>query len=52
MYTGSLTETPIFGMETVNYQFTPDSYGTGVRENDASVSLLATAGKYFITTVR
>ncbi|XP_060595194.1 uncharacterized protein LOC132749465 [Ruditapes philippinarum] len=47
-----LTKTPIFGVETVNYQFSPDSYGTGVRENDASISLVATSGKYFITTVR
>ncbi|XP_045177715.1 uncharacterized protein LOC123537860 [Mercenaria mercenaria] len=47
-----LTKTPIFGVETVNYQFSPDSYGTGVRENDASITLLATSGKYFITTVR
>lgn len=47
-----ITETPIFGVETVNYPFTPDSYGTGVREESSSMSLAANQGKYFITTVR
>lgn len=47
-----LTKTPIFGVETVNHQFSPDSYGTGIRENDSSISLVAASGKYFITTVR
>lgn len=47
-----LSKNPIFGVETVNHQFCPDSYGTGVKENDAGISLNATSGKYFITTVR
>ena len=47
-----LLETPIFGVETVNYPFSPDSYGSGVHEDVAAVSRVANAGKYFITTVR
>ena len=47
-----ISEIPIFGVETVSYPFTPDSYGTGIREEAASMSLVANQGKYFITTVR
>ena len=47
-----LSETPIFGVETVNYPFSPESYGTGVHEDVAAVSRIANSGKYYITTVR
>ncbi|XP_052788089.1 uncharacterized protein LOC128222938 [Mya arenaria] len=47
-----LTKVPIFGVETVIHPFTPDSYGTGVRDDSSTVSLIAAQGKYFITTVR
>jgi len=45
-------ETPIFGVETVVHQFTPDSYGSGIREDSTTISLVSAQGKYFITTVR
>lgn len=47
-----LTKTPIFGMETVYYPFSPDSYGSGVKDDSAMSTLIANSGKFFIMTVR
>ena len=48
----SYAGTPIFGVETVTYPYSPDMYGSGVFSDSAAISRIATAGKYFITTVR
>lgn len=48
----TVTQIPIFGVETITYPFSPDNYGSGVFADQASVSRIAAAGKYFITTVR
>lgn len=48
----NVTRTPIFGVETVTYPYSPDMYGSGVFSDSAAISRIATAGKYFITTVR
>lgn len=47
-----LTKVPVFGIETVLYPFSPETYGTGIKDDQAGMSLIASQGKYYITTVR